>query len=97
MKVQRKVVILLNISIIGLLLFFSLILPDEILFGANADSRRLILPQGDNILLAETGFTFWRAIIDLTIIIVCHFHIPAFIESGWILSASERSLFFLPD
>ena len=69
LKVSKKAVFLINISIIGLLLFISLVLPDEILFGANAGSRRLILPHGDNILMVETGFTLWRAIIDLTIIV----------------------------
>ncbi len=69
LKVQRKIYILINVSIIVFLLFISLILPDEILFGADTDSRRLILPHGDNILMVESGFTLWRALIDFTIII----------------------------
>jgi len=69
LKIQGKIYILINVSIIGLLLFISLILPDEILFGVNAESRRLNMPTGDDILMVETGFTLWRALIDLTIII----------------------------
>lgn len=68
LKEQRKQYILLNILIIGLFLLISLIIPDNILFGENAISRRLVLPHGDNVLMIDTGFTWWRTIVDLTIL-----------------------------
>ena len=70
LKDQRKHYILLNISIIGVLLLISLIIPDNVLFGENELSSRLVLPHGDNVLMINTGFTWWRAIVDLTILML---------------------------
>lgn len=58
-----------NIFILGLLILISLIVPDNILFGNDASTRHLILPHGDNILMIGTGFTLWRILIDITILV----------------------------
>lgn len=65
----RKLYILLNISILGLLVLLSLFIPDNILFGEHSAIRRLILPQGDNLMMIAPGLTLWRVIFDLTILL----------------------------
>jgi len=76
LKVQNRLHILVNISFLGLLLLICYILPDNVLFGENATTRILVLPQGDHLLMIATGFTWWRAIIDLTVFV---FSLSAFL------------------
>lgn len=65
----RKLYILLNSSLFFLIIIFSLFVPDYVLFGETGTSRRFYLPSGDSILMINNGFTLWRAMIDLVILL----------------------------
>jgi PAS domain S-box-containing protein len=41
--------------------------PDYVLFGETGTARRYYLSSGDSILMLNSGFTLWRAMIDLVI------------------------------
>jgi PAS domain S-box-containing protein len=57
------------LSVSGLLLLTCLFVPDQALFGENAAIRQMTLTDGDQIVMISTGFTLWRAMKDLTILI----------------------------
>jgi len=63
----KKLIILLHVSMIGFLMILSLIIPDNILFGNNQARYFSDLSDG-NIPLISKGFTWWRAITDMTIL-----------------------------
>jgi PAS domain S-box-containing protein len=73
----RKLYILLNSSLFYILIAFSILAPDYVMFGETATTHRFSLPSGDNILMINSGFTIWRALVDLTILL--------FIVSAWLL------------
>jgi PAS domain S-box-containing protein len=50
-------------------MFISLSLPDHILFGASASVSQQTLPWGDLILKPGTGFTLWRVLKDLSMLL----------------------------
>jgi len=69
LKDNRKVYILINASIFWLLILISFIVPDNVLFGDNPSVFRLSLSKGDELLMIDTGFTWWRALMDLTLLV----------------------------
>ncbi len=70
LKIRWKSHYLLFVLVLFLLLLFSLIVPDRILFGDDDATRRLLLPEGDNIVMINKGFTVWRMLIDLIILLL---------------------------
>lgn len=69
LKDNRKVYILINTSIFWLLILISFIVPDNVLFGDNPSIFRLSLSKGDELMMIDPGLTWWRALMDLTILI----------------------------
>jgi PAS domain S-box-containing protein len=70
MKEDRKIFLFIIIVIFGLFILVCLFIPDTILFGENAASRRMSLLNGDSILMITTGLTIWRVLNDLTILLL---------------------------
>jgi PAS domain S-box-containing protein len=69
LKDERKLFIFLFVLIISVLAVMSLIMPDELLFG---DKEVFYLPDKystENIAMIAKGFTWWRAIMDITILL----------------------------
>lgn len=63
---------LLQYIILTLILIIILIggfLPESILFGENATTRILQLPEGDQIVMIQSGFTLWRLLRDISIVL----------------------------
>jgi hypothetical protein len=69
LKSKIRISFMVTLSVLGLLLLTCLFVPDQALFGENAAIRQLTLPYGDHIVMVSTGFTLWRALKDLTILI----------------------------
>jgi len=63
----RKLIILAQVSIIGILMLLSLFIPDRLFFGTNESIYLRDLPGGD-ISIISKGFTWWRIITDLTVL-----------------------------
>jgi PAS domain S-box-containing protein len=69
LKGERKFIFFVNVVIISVLIIVSIIIPDYQLF----DSKEVIylpnLSNADNIPMLGHGFTWWRSITDLTIVL----------------------------
>jgi PAS domain S-box-containing protein len=76
-KQSRNIFIIINIVIISILAIINLIIPDYQLFGTNEVIYLPPLANADNIPMIGHGFTWWRAIADLTIL--------SFVFSAYIL------------
>jgi PAS domain S-box-containing protein len=63
----RKLIILTQVIIIGILMILSLVIPDRLLFGTNESIYLRDLPGGD-ISLISRGFTWWRGLTNLTVL-----------------------------
>jgi len=68
-KDTKKLFILLKVSIISFLMILSFIIPDNLLFGNNEAIYFHNLTNSDNIPVIGHGFTWWRVITDLTILL----------------------------
>lgn len=68
-KDKRKLIIFLSVLIISLLAVLCIIMPDELLFG---NKELIYLPdisKAETLAVINKGFTWWRAITDLTILL----------------------------
>lgn len=83
-KDTKKVFIFLTVLFISLLVILALVLPDSKLFGNNEAIYFHDLPNGDNLTLIK-GFTVWRALTDLTILL--------FTFSTYMLVAKNSNVF----
>jgi PAS domain S-box-containing protein len=91
---KRKLSILLNITALGILLLVSLFIPDNILFGASTTTRRFVSQYGDDILMIGTGFTLWRALIDLAMAIFVFYTLVLLIRKMYIISYGKIVVLF---
>ncbi len=69
LKNQKQFKSLISLVILGTLMFISLSLPDHVLFGAGASVTQHTLPLGDLVLVPGKGFTLWRALKDISILL----------------------------
>jgi PAS domain S-box-containing protein len=69
LKDKRRIIIFINLIIISVLAILNLIIPDYQLFGSNEVIYIPSLANADNIPMIGHGFTWWRAIADLTIVV----------------------------
>jgi PAS domain S-box-containing protein len=69
LKDARRLFILLHVSIIAILLILCFILPDDIFFGSNEGFNPINITHDDSMFIVRNGFTWWRAITDLTILL----------------------------
>lgn len=66
---KRRVSILIHGLILSLFVIISLILPDNLLFDEGQVVNHHHLSNDGSILLISKGFTWWRAITDMTILL----------------------------
>lgn len=69
LKDNRRVSILIHALFLSLFIIISLILPDNLLFGEGQAVNRHYLSNNEGILLVSKGFTWWRAITDMTLLL----------------------------
>jgi len=68
-KNQEQNKSLISLAIFGVLMLISLSLPEHILFGTSASVSQQTLPWGDLMLVPGKGFTLWRALKDLSMLL----------------------------
>jgi hypothetical protein len=76
LKNTKKVIVFLSILIISLLAIIGLIMPDDILFGNKEIIYLPAISNAENVTMIGKGFTLWRAITDITILL---FTFPTYI------------------
>jgi PAS domain S-box-containing protein len=69
LKDTRKLFIFIQVLLIGLLMILCLILPDYLLFGSHEVIHFHDLSSGINDPLISKGFTWWRGIADITVLL----------------------------
>ena len=65
---QKRLDILLHVSVLFSFIIFSLIVPDSFLFGENTNLRSVSLRYGDTILLLDSKISIWRIMMNLSIL-----------------------------
>jgi len=93
LKNKGKLNILLNLSILSFLILLSFIIPNNLLFGINEAFYQNKLPDSDNVFLIVHGFTWWRALTDITILLFFFFTILVLIKRSDSLSFKENIIF----
>jgi PAS domain S-box-containing protein len=68
LKDARKVIVFLHVVFICLLVILSFLIPDNLLFGNDEGINLLDLSNSDKIPIIGKGFTWWRAITDMTML-----------------------------
>jgi PAS domain S-box-containing protein len=69
LKDPRKLILYLNIIVISLLAILCLIMPDVLLFGNKEVVYLPNIANAENMAMIGKGFTLWRAISDLSVLL----------------------------
>jgi PAS domain S-box-containing protein len=94
LKTGTRFQVLLNSSIFLVLIVFSILVPDYVLFGEVVESRRYQLPTGDSILMINNGFTLWRAVLDLVLLLFAVSAFLVFARKPDYLNAKTKAILY---
>jgi len=65
---KRKVHVFFISAIFMVLILFSFIIPDKLLYGESEPFRHFTLSSGSHIIIMENGFSLWKILMDITIL-----------------------------
>jgi PAS domain S-box-containing protein len=65
----RRLYIFINSIFFWLIIAVAIFMPDYVLFGESASTYRHYLPGGDSLLMIDKGFSNWRLLLDISILV----------------------------
>jgi PAS domain S-box-containing protein len=94
LNLKKKFIIFLYISIISFLAILSFIIPDNLFFGNSEVIYLHDLPGSDTLPVLDHGFTWWRVMTDITIILFIFFTVLILIKKADPISPNIKIVFF---
>ena len=70
LKISKKSYILPGTVLFFILVVLTLVLPERVLFGENASYNKVTILFDENLIRLDQHFTVWRALIDLTVLLL---------------------------